>query len=196
MRLVEVLLATRSVTEAYKSLNPVLTPPIRILDNGKKGIKNIIEEQTSQRINLTCLSWPGHMFAARLDRYQEVSYIRYSDTLNTCWSRFYIAKELTHILCGDEKNHTKDVLSLTDAIINGIELTGDMKDCMLEFQAFYGAIELLLPSFFYDELYQDEKNGKTCREIADKFRIPEKVIAFRLSESKKSLFDDFKNGVP
>lgn len=194
MRLVDVLLATRSVVAEYKSSNPNLIPPIRILDSGNKGIKNIIEKQASQTIELTCLSWPGHMFAARLDRYREVSYIRYSGTLNTCWSRFYIAKELTHILCGNEGNYTKDILSLTDAII-GIELTGDMEESNLERLAFFGAIELLLPSFFYDELYQDQKSGKTYREIADKFRIPEKVIALRLSESIRPLFDDFRNDV-
>lgn len=191
MRLVDVLLAARSVTDEYKSLSPYLTPPIRILDN---GIKSIIEKQTSQIINLTCLSWSGSMFAARLDRYKSESYIRYSDTLNICWSRFYIAKELTHILCGDERNYTKDILPLTDAIINGIELTDDMEDCMLEFQAFYGAVELLLPSFLYKDLYQEE-NGKTHREIAEIFRIPEKVIAFRLSETGKSIFDGFKADV-
>ncbi len=192
MRLVDVLLASRSVTEKYKTLNPIITPPVKILNDGLKGI---IEQQTSQTINVTCLPWSGGMFAARLDRYKSESYIRYSEGLNTCWSRFYIAKELTHILCGDERNFTKDILPLTDAIINDIELTDDMEDCMLEFQAFYGAIELLLPSYFYDELYQCEKSGNTHREIAEKFRIPEKVIAFRLSESGKSMFDNFKENV-
>jgi Zn-dependent peptidase ImmA (M78 family) len=188
MRLVDVLLAARSITNEYEKRNYV-NSPIQIIEN---GLKDIIEHQTSQKITISCLPWSGGMFAARLDRYKAASNIRYSESLNTCWSRFYIAKELTHILCGDEKNYTKSILPLTDAIINDIELTDEMEDCMLEFQAFYGAIELLLPSFLSNKLYELEKNGETYRKIAETFRIPEKVIAFRLSESGKSIFDNFE----
>ncbi|KAF3978489.1 MAG: hypothetical protein HFP77_01655 [Methylococcales symbiont of Iophon sp. n. MRB-2018] len=127
MKLVEVLLA-RSVSTNYQDIYNY-DCPIKIFDN---GIQSIVEKQTDQKISIKCLSWPGAMFAARLDRYHSASNIWYSEQLNSCWSRFYIAKELVHVICGDTKNFTKNPLSLIDFIINDIPLTEDMEDCKLE----------------------------------------------------------------
>lgn len=191
MKLVEVLLAARSVSTNYQDLYNH-DCPVRIFDN---GIQSIVEKQTDQKISIKCLAWSGAMFAARLDRYNLSSSIWYSEQLNSCWSRFYIAKELVHVLCGDTKNFTKKPLPLIDSIINDIPLTEDMEDCMLEIQAFYGAIELLLPEHLHDKLYELSKNNKTNREIAEEFRVPEKIIEYRLGEVGRRIFDAFKNDV-
>ncbi|ORU90632.1 MAG: hypothetical protein A6F71_06640 [Cycloclasticus sp. symbiont of Poecilosclerida sp. M] len=190
MKIVEVLLAARSITTDYQSqFNH--DSPIRIF---KDGIQEIVAKQTDHQIQITCLDWPGNMFAARLDRYNDVSKIWYSSTLNTCWSRFFIAKELAHIICGNEQNYTKSLLPLVDSIIHGIPLTEEMEDCMLEHQAFYGAIELLLPEHLYDDLYT-QANAKTNRELAEHFRVPENIIDYRLSEPARKMFNEFKSDV-
>lgn len=191
MKLVEVLLAARSVSTDYQNRYNH-DYPVKIFEN---GIQSIVEEQTDQKISIQCLDWPGDMFYARLDRYDLVSKIWYSEKLNSCWSRFFIAKELVHVLCGDTKNFTKKPLNLIDSIIDDIPLTEEMEDCMIEYQAFYGAIELLLPEHLYDKLYELSKNNKTNREIAKEFRIPEKIIELRLSEERRNAFDSFKNNV-
>ncbi|SMN02194.1 hypothetical protein SPONL_645 [uncultured Candidatus Thioglobus sp.] len=191
MKLVEVLLAARSVSTDYQKLYNH-DCPVGIFDN---GIQSIVEKQTDQKISIKCLAWSGSMFAARLDRYGSESHIWYSAQLNSCWSRFYIAKELVHVLCGDTENFTKKPLPLIDSIISGISLTEDMEDCKLELQAFYGAIELLLPEHLCGKLYELSKNNKTNREIAEEFYVPEKIIEYRLSEAGRDVFDQFKNDV-
>lgn len=190
MKLVEVLIATRSVTTEYKQLYGTCSP-ISILE---KGVKTIVEKQTDQAIEITCLPWPGTMFAARLDRFKDKSNIWYSDQLNTCWSRFYIAKELVHIICGDEKNFTTNIMELMDAIINGvhvISLTEETNGIHLEILAFLGAIEILIPEHLYQELYEMSQH-KTEREIAEYYKIPEQIITYRLSDNIKKIFDQFK----
>lgn len=189
MKLVEVLLSARSVSTEYHNIYNH-DCPIRIFSN---GIQSIVEKQTDQKIVIKCLSWSGAMFAARLDRYDSVSNIWYSEQLNSCWSRFYIAREMVHVLCGDTKNFTKNPLPLIDFIINDIPLTDDMEDCMLESQSYHGAIELLLPEHLHNKLYELSKNNKTNREIAEKFCVPEKIIEYRLSEAGRHIFDSFKN---
>lgn len=192
MKLVEILLMVRSVSKEYHTTHAD-SYPIDLLENGMKGI---IEKQTGQEISITCLPWPGSMFAARLDRYESISNIWYSNQLNSCWSRFYIAKELVHILCGDERNFTKNPIRLIDSIINSdiLALEADMDDCMMEFQVRNVAISLLLPQHLSKKLYELAAT-KTNREIAGAFKVPEKLIEFRLSEAGRELFNSFENNV-
>lgn len=190
MKLIEVLLACRSITTEYHKQHDS-SFPVRTTDN---GLRDIVERQTNQKISTECLPWPGDMFMARLDRYEAQSNIWYSTTLNTCWARFVIAKELTHIICGDEKNFTTTAKleTLIETIINDLDmtLTEEMEDCLLEYQAFFGAIELLIPEHLYEELYLDEKK-LPHREIAEKYLIPEKMLALRLNKKSRRIFEEF-----
>lgn len=132
MKLVEVLLASRSATQAYQQSyqNAV---PVKIFE---QGLLSIVAQQTRQKIATMCLDWSGNTFYSRLDRYAAESRIVYSKDLNRCWARFCIAKELSHILCGDDKHFTGNILKLFDVLIDGaplISLTDDMDDCMLEY---------------------------------------------------------------
>lgn len=192
MKLAEILLTIRSVSSEYQSLYKN-KHPIKLLKN---GIKEIVEKQTGQTICIMCLPWSGDMFVSRLDRYQSKSNIWYSDKLNSCWSRFYIAKELVHVLCGNESNFTKDPIIHIESLINGgtLALEIDQDDFMIESQAYRVAIALLLPEYLSEELYALSKT-KTNREIAGEFKVPEKLIEFRLSKAGRKLFDSFQNDV-
>ncbi|KAF3980344.1 MAG: hypothetical protein HFP76_02520 [Methylococcales symbiont of Iophon sp. n. MRB-2018] len=54
---------------------------------------------------------------------------------------------------------------------------------------------MLLPEHLHDKLYELSKNNKTNREIAEEFRVPEKIIEYRLGEKGIDVFDRFKNDV-
>ena len=193
MRILDVLLTTRSVIDEYVKNNST-DEPIKIL--GSNELKEITAKQTGQNhINVASLNYPASMVSARLDRYKMYSDIWYSSTHNACWSRFYIAKELTHVLCGDESNYTSQPEPLIDALVNGTILTSEKEDHLLEEQAYWGAMELLIPSHCYDRLYQYENDGMSHRDIAEKFKVPEKIITFRLSSGVRGVFDQFKSEV-
>ncbi len=193
MKIVEVLIATRSVLAEYKDTHSPFETQIEIFK--ENCLQTLVSKHTDKEIEIECLSWSGSMFASRMDNKGDTAQIWYSDRLNTCWSRFNIAKELTHILCGNDDNYTKDVTMLISSLINDIALNTDHDDCMLEWQAYFGAIELLIPTYYYDYLYKLERENYTSREIAEKLSIPESVINFRLQSKIKGIFDDYKNNV-
>jgi len=95
---------------------------------------------------------------------------------NTCWERYVVTKELSHILTGNEKiTWTKDIIELISELSDGVSiLQSSNKDVLeTEYVTLIIAMELLVP-FQCNSILLD--TTKTSKEIASVFMIPEKVI--------------------
>lgn len=119
---------------------------------------------------------------------------------NHCWQRFYIFKELIHVLSSNESNVTIGCEHLIEVITN---LHDDNFKSMLQDQAYrveieatWGAIELLLPKEIVEK---EEKiiggwknfSDKSINEIAQKYKIPKVIVRARLThEYIRDVFDN------
>lgn len=189
IRLADVAVLARDVIAKHKCRFGSIRIPVNVVNS---GLLDIVSDVTKLKIELSCLPWQGNMFRGRLQRYSQSAKIWYSTELNVCWSRFVICKEAFHLLCGDEKNYSSDPVTLVNGLLTStpIGIDGEQDAEQL---AMYGAMELLVPANFDSELYSMEANGKTHYEIAYKFRVPEKIIAFRLSPGVRTTMDTLHN---
>ena len=110
---------------------------------------------------------------------------------NTCWSRFFVCKELSQVLIYADDNATssaENIRALFSNLINGV----DSSD--LQYQAdivtYFVAIEFLIPSNIVKQLLSLKDKGFSNNDIAKKMLVPEQIIDFRLSSDGQSLFSD------
>lgn len=190
MRIVDVFVLSRDIISEYKKIHAgTLMHPIDVL--GDKGVVSIIGERTKLKIETACLRWSGYMFRAQLRRYGDRANIIYSHELNPCWSRFAICKEAFHLLSGDTKNFSSDPVALVNGLLNQMpqyKVDDDIGEIAAEHLAITGAVQLLLPHEFTPLLDRLESSGKTHYEIATIFKVPEKIISYRLTPDTKAIF--------
>lgn len=111
--------------------------------------------------------------------------------MNTCWTRFFLSKELMHhyMYSVDNKTSTPDALNdLIMSIINdgGVDL--DSPQSTVDIAAYYGAVEYLIPSDtvpilikIIQELHKNpETKDRAYLSLAMKIRVPESILEFRL----------------
>ena len=106
---------------------------------------------------------------------------------NRCWERYVAAKELSHVLMGeDEKTHTKDIVVLISDLLSEVDFVkSKIKDIIeTEYLSLILALELLVP-YCYNHLLIDD--SLTSLEIANIFQVPEKIIDFMKKENYQEL---------
>lgn len=109
---------------------------------------------------------------------------------NTCWSRFYLCKELSQSLIYTEENSTanlEDMQALFSHLLNKIV---DKKNPQIsaDYVAYLVAMEFLLPTAIIPKLLKAKDNGNSNLQIAKKMLTPEKIVDFRLSTVGQELF--------
>lgn len=194
MRLADVSLLARDVHSIYvanvSSGSTTPTLPINLINDGLIGI---IGSRTNLAIEINCLPWSEHMIRATLRRYADRAIILYSHELNACWSRFCICKEAYHLLSGDDENYTNDPVSLVNGLLNDVPVLKPDDDVEAEWMAVFGAMELLIPNWATNKLYELEASGKNHYDIAYEFRVPEKIVSLRLSPNVREILDTLHN---
>lgn len=120
---------------------------------------------------------------------------------NYCWQRYFISKEILHLFIHDEANKTDTESLLKELITDLLEcdptLDGDNPQYNADKAAYFGAIELLLPTEYVPSLIEAKNmmiDQGTCvgdenLEIARMFSVPEKLVEFRLDERHQHIFD-------
>ena len=97
-----------------------------------------------------------------------------SSSLNTCWTRFVGAKELSHaILDKESSSRTTDIVPLIEMLLNQPQKINISKDIHSEYAAFCFAIEVLIP-YKVNNLVIDTK--LSSYEIAEIIKVPEKMV--------------------
>ncbi|ORU89598.1 MAG: hypothetical protein A6F71_01125 [Cycloclasticus sp. symbiont of Poecilosclerida sp. M] len=112
---------------------------------------------------------------------------------NPCWTRYYIAKELSHLLVFSNKNTTSTLEGLDD-LLSGLINKGESLAVNAENIAYFAAIEMLIPSDIVpkllnargvlEDIVDDNSDGPNLR-IAKKLLVPERIVEYRLDYADK-----------
>lgn len=126
-------------------------------------------------IQIICKNWIANQLSGWVDRYPDHAEIYYSTSLNCCWGRWVICKELAHLLIDTKEQHyTQDPTNLVRELISGLNV--DNEQINSEHLAMIAAIEMMFPIKHRAEMEQMMSNGKTDYEIAHSFRAPEVFV--------------------
>lgn len=129
------------------------------------------------KIVVECKNWQAHQLSGWLFRYPHHAEVFYSASLNTCWSRWVVCKELAHLLIDTEEKHfTKSPELLVQELINKLPAIQFDHEMNSEHLAGVAAIEMLLPWKYRPEMQKMMADGKSDYEIARAFRAPEKFV--------------------
>lgn len=134
----------------------------------------------------------GH--AANMQHFAEKIRIVCADKHNHCWARYLVCKELAHLLMYNPSGtNTHFTASFEDASKLIDELTNcridDFSDqALIDFTAWYAAIELLIPSEWLPKISEVRKQisedpelrNQENKQIATALRVPEKILEVRL----------------
>lgn len=103
---------------------------------------------------------------------------------NFCWSRFYVAKEMAHLLM----NHATTELRTTDtviishtinALLNDLKVEGDSEFIQSELDAYMGAVEMLLPKPAVEEFLRTQASYE---QIAESMKVPKRISSTRIDD--------------
>lgn len=158
--------------------------PVPLIDGVLPAISGMLTSESPYSIKIERSDEDSHEIMAMLHRYQSSANVIYGKNLNVCWSRFVICKELVHLALDSEPSHyTKDVLGLIHGLINNVDLLSLDDELGSEKVAFITAVEVLLPWKLRGELYKMDADGLPDKDIACKWRVPEKIVSFLLRSS-------------
>lgn len=126
-------------------------------------------------------------------RFEDKAEISISASLNTCWSRFVTCKELMHLVCDSSKKHyaTDPLNQINSALSRHIPRSKEDELNSEDF-AFYAACEFLYP---WETRFKAEQAELTRYQMADKFKIPEKVIDLYLLDGHGELSEQTNSGI-
>lgn len=110
---------------------------------------------------------------------------------NTCWTRFFVCKELSQMLLHKPENTTSTTEDAQELISNLACEVWDKDNIQVvaDKAAEFAAIEFLLPSVVADKLLKLRRRFSNM-QFAKKMLIPEKIIDWRLSEKGQEYFQD------
>jgi Zn-dependent peptidase ImmA (M78 family) len=153
----------------------------------KSGLIPQIAKEAGQgsafEIRLKPKSWAANALFGYLRRYPEYAEIGYSLSLNTCWKRFVVCKELSHLLLDRSDSYTNDPVSLVQGLINSLPVINPSDDLLSEHVSITASVELLLPWCLRAELERMAKEGQSHLQIAQACRVPQKLITLMLSSN-------------
>jgi len=164
--------------------------------------RKLIEDSN---LNIIPVDTVSKSVAAHFEQYTiSDSQYTYDITLtkhNYCLTRFYLCKELLHIFLHTPESSTTEHLELVKLIAFLIDtyISIDDKDCQtrVDHAAYFGAIELLIPSTLVPALIKarndidndGELTDSGNLEIARKLGVPEYIVEFRLSEVGQEIYN-------
>jgi len=122
-------------------------------------------------------------------------HVKGSATQNTCYQRLIAAKELVHIILGNQRNSTNSLDKIEENITmmlagDGISTDALTHDYISEHTAYLMAMRLLLPT--HDDFYKRGElllnNGSSYKEIAAIYKVPEKHLRTYIKLKKEANF--------
>lgn len=110
--------------------------------------------------------------------------IYYAKSLNVCWRRFGVCKEMYHCMIdrsdGDRVTSVDELQNLIELLATDTTaITGDFKPFTREQEAIYLALETLFPVEFRQDYIENAPNDPaTYYDLAKQFRIPVEYSIF------------------
>jgi len=132
-------------------------------------------------------------YAAHFVHTEDDVRVAYSRDHNLCWSRFYVVKELAHLLCSTEPEHQtsnpNDLSSLLEELLSGKLIVDSDPQAQADKVAYALAVSLLIPDEWVDDLrhkraqlIENDKiiEGQEINELAKYLLVPERILEIRL----------------
>lgn len=111
---------------------------------------------------------------------------------NYCWKRFYVCKELIHILASSKSNTTKthtEVISLLTQLVSSVPTFSD-DAARIENAAYFGAMELLLSKEMVISILNANNGQVNIEDVSQQYRLPKLVVQARFSDNVVDIFND------
>lgn len=118
----------------------------------------------------------------QLFRFESHAHIYYKENLNVCYQRIVICKEIGHLLHDNEDKHFTDSESLIRNLITSPMPSDANRIVLNDLRAIYFAMEVLLPREAKPTITSMKDSGCTDRQIAEKFKCPEKFVNLMISK--------------
>jgi Zn-dependent peptidase ImmA (M78 family) len=135
-----------------------------------------MEGSTVSKLDVIRVDYQQRYVLGRFQRYPDSNsaIVYFSKNLNTCWSRYIAAKEMSHVIL-DRTNESMitNISTIVDWMLNGLE-AGSNDALISESAAAQFAAELLVPYDHSQHLLKDA--SKSSYEIAAIFSVPERII--------------------
>lgn len=173
----------------HSSVNPISIYgelPINLQQN--YNLIKLFEKEVDNNIEVIFIN-DESFIKAFIMKHQDKQNI-YITKSNTCWTRFYVCKELAQMLIYSENNATyklDDIDELLSSLMNGIDVNSSHQ-ITADNITYLAAIEFLLPSDSVQKLLKMRKKGFSNAKIAKKMLVPENIVDFRLSVTGCDLF--------
>ena len=153
----------------------------------KDNLQYAVEQTYGVSIGSIMVPLKSNRLRGAIELYQERATIYMDDNLNPAWQRYVFAKELGHIILGNQDFHTDDPISVIEGVIvDESGLGGDNippADVQSEVLTKLAAIELLFPFEFRQKCCDDIKDEKeSIFAISRYFGIPEHLVEFALTD--------------
>lgn len=113
-------------------------------------------------------NYPPDIVRGLVERSTDGAVIRVSSSLNTCWMRFVVMKELMHLLVDDAGSYTHDPVQQLDLALGNLR---DARALNSEDYAFCAAME-----YSFAHVLRPRPTIESSLAVATQFRIPQKVV--------------------
>ena len=153
----------------------------------KDNLQCAIEQTYDVSIEVRLVPFDSDLLRGSIERYPGKSVVYIDGELNSAWTRYVFAKEVSHHLLDGQQFYTLDPAAVIEAVVldeSEIEETnGFAQDVQSEILTKFAAIELLFPLEFRDSCKEEVKLGtKSIYDLSIYFDIPEHLIEFALTD--------------
>lgn len=130
------------------------------------------------------------MSYVKIGQNKEIS-IFLNEVNNHCWQRFFLFKELIHVVSSNKENSTVGSQHLFEVLTNLHDQNFKTSDSAFwaEEDAKLGAIEILLPKEIVEQIETahesfEDITDKEIYAIAHKYKIPKVIVKLRLKDAE------------
>lgn len=151
---------------------------VSVIRKSKSIISEVYRYYPSIKIDIHSTKHPDNKINGFYTRYKREKTIfidiDINSKLNSCWSRMVASKELCHPIVDKKTSSlTTNIVHLVDLFINKPQNSHIDEEINSEYNAFYLAIEMLLP-YVQNKLIIDNK--LTAYQVAQVLSVPEKMV--------------------
>ena len=151
------------------------------------NLQYAIEHMYGITIEVRLVPLSSRLLRGLIERHPQKSVIYIDSELNSAWTRYVFAKEVSHHLLDDDEFHTLDPVAIAESIVMDESTFNETNgfaraDVQSEFLTKFAAIELLFPQEFRENCKEEVKSGKSMYQVSEYFDIPEHLIEFALTD--------------
>ena len=154
----------------------------------KQNLRYAIEQTYGVTVDIRLVPLETPLLRGLIEIYDKRSMIYIDSGLNSQWTRYVFAKEISHHLLHQDEYFSLNIMSTIDYIIlDEREIDGDAvhpsKDIQAEMITKFSAMEFVFPYEFREISKAEIASGKTTAfAVAAHFDIPEHIVQYALSD--------------